>query len=115
MHVLCVHLNFPAQFGHVGAQLARKGWRVSFVGETPAGVIDGVEENSVSNHRWGDADDTLLFSDVRERRLAHTDAVYAALRDRKLAEPFVLFRMIVGHSGFGSTLFLSSCFPTRRS
>ena len=44
MHVLFVHQNYPAQFGHVAAELARRhGYRCTFVSERPAGTEDGVE------------------------------------------------------------------------
>jgi hypothetical protein len=38
MHVLFVHQNYPAQFGHVAQYLAAKaGHRATFVSERPAG------------------------------------------------------------------------------
>jgi hypothetical protein len=38
MHVLFVHKNFPAQFGHIGSYLVkREGFRCTFVCELPAG------------------------------------------------------------------------------
>jgi len=44
MHVLFIHQNFPAQFGHIASYLAvRKGLRCSFVSETPAATVGGIE------------------------------------------------------------------------
>ena len=44
MHILFVHQNFPAQFGHIAAWLARhKGFRCTFVSQQPAGTSDGIE------------------------------------------------------------------------
>ena len=37
MHILYVHQNFPAQFGHIAGYLATKeGHRCTFVSEPPA-------------------------------------------------------------------------------
>ena len=44
MHVLFVHQNFPAQFGHVALYLATQaGCRATFVSEKPAGRFGDVE------------------------------------------------------------------------
>ena len=44
MHILFIHPNFPAQFGHVAGYLARRhGHRCTFVSEQPPGRAGGVE------------------------------------------------------------------------
>lgn len=107
MHILYVHQNFPAQFGHIARHLvANKKWRCSFVSETPAGVVDGIEK--VQYKTTGGATKTTHFcSRTFENAIWHTDAVYQALKARPDLKP----DLIVGHSGFGSTLFLPELYP----
>jgi hypothetical protein len=43
MHVLFVHKNFPAQFGHIASHLVREhGWDCTFVSERPSRELGGV-------------------------------------------------------------------------
>ena len=107
MHVLFVHQNFPAQFGHIARRLAQKlGWKCSFVSETAPGQVEGIQK--IQYKIAGGATKTTHFcSRGFENAVWHTDAVYQALRGRPEIQP----DLIVGHSGFGSTLFLPELFP----
>ena len=107
MHVLYVHQNFPAQFGHIARHLIKtRGWRCSFVSETPAGNVEGIEK--IQYKIGGGATKTTHFcSRTFENAVWHTDAVYNALKARPDIKP----DLIVGHSGFGSTLFLPELYP----
>jgi glycosyltransferase involved in cell wall biosynthesis len=102
MHILFVHQNFPAQFGHVASHLARhRGYRCTFVSQKPAGVTDGVER--IPYHIQGGATRQNHYcSRTFENCVWHAHAVFEALK----ARPDVRPDLIVGHSGFGSTLFL---------
>ena len=43
MHVLFVHKNFPAQFGHIASHLVQeRGWECTFVSERPSRELGGV-------------------------------------------------------------------------
>src|SRR5438105_372796 len=44
MHVLYVHQNYPAQFGHVARHLVKLGWKCSFVSRTSEGDDGGIEK-----------------------------------------------------------------------
>src|SRR5436305_15221485 len=107
MQVLYVHLNFPAQFGHIAARLARKpGWKCTFASETPAGNVSGIEK--IHYGKTGGATQSTHFcSRTFENAVWACDGVYAAL----MATPDVRPDLIVGHSGFGSTLFLRELYP----
>jgi glycosyltransferase involved in cell wall biosynthesis len=111
MHILYVHQNFPAQFGHIARYLVQsRGWQCTFLSETPPGQVEGVEkiQYQVSG---GAIQQTHFCSRTFENAVWRADAVFTALRRRKERDPQWRPDLIVGHSGFGSTLFLSELFP----
>ncbi len=108
MHVLFVHKNFPAQFGHIASRLVRdRGWKCTFVSERPPGTVGGVD-NIQYVLRGGATERTHYASQTFENAVWHASAVYEALRPVSAA---VRPDLIVGHSGFGSTLFLRELYP----
>jgi glycosyltransferase involved in cell wall biosynthesis len=107
MHVLFVHQNFPAQFGHIAAHLIeRHQFRCTFVTERrggPAGAIECVQykvDGGATKHNH-------YCTRTFENTTRHAVAVYEAVKARPDLKP----DLIVGHSGFGSTLFLRELFP----
>lgn len=102
MHVLFVHQNFPAQFGHIAEYLARhRGFRCTFVSEKPPGRVGSIER--VQYHLKGGASKQNHYcSRTFENCVWHAHGVFEALKARPDLRP----ELIVGHSGFGSTLFL---------
>lgn len=102
MHVLFVHPNFPAQFGHVACFLAReKGFQCTFISEKLPGFADGV--NRIQYRVRGLATEkTHYFSRTFENAMWHSHAVYDTLRARPEIRP----DLIVAHSGFLSSVFL---------
>ena len=112
MHVLFVHPNFPAQFGHIARHLARvQGWRCSFVSETPGGRIDlggGALIEKIQYKLLGGATpQNHLCTRTFENNVWHCEAVLRAMHERQDIQP----DLIIGHSGFGSTLFLRELYP----
>ncbi len=102
MHLLFVHQNFPAQFGHIASYLVKeKRFRCTFVSEKPAGKFGGIERIQY-RIRGGATARNHYCSRTFENAVWHTHAVYEALKARPDIQP----DLIVGHSGFGSTLFL---------
>ena len=107
MHVLYVHQNYPAQFGHIAAQLSKSpGWKATYLSQLPPGQSNAVER--IQYTLAGGATKATHFSTrTFENAVWHTEAVYRALRKRPDIKP----DLIVGHSGFGSTLFLRDLYP----
>jgi glycosyltransferase involved in cell wall biosynthesis len=105
MHVLFVHQAYPAQFGHVARRLvADYGWECTFLSRARAARDEGVR---------------VLHYDVRgtaERAAHHTSRIF----ENSMRQAEAVYRagrrvgrrpdLIVGHSGFGSTLFLRDLF-----
>ena len=108
MHVLYVHQNFPAQFGHIAHHLVQKlGWRCSFVSETAPGNAGGIEKIQYKL-QGGATKQNHFCSRTFENTVWHCDGVYHALKKKG---PDFRPDLIVGHSGFGSTLFLRELYP----
>jgi hypothetical protein len=107
MHVLFVHQNFPAQFGHIARHLIRtRGWSCTFVSKTPPGEVDGIRKIAYTT-RGGSRETTHYCSRRFENAIWHSHGVYEACR----AHPDLRPDLVVGHSGFGSTLFLPELYP----
>jgi glycosyltransferase involved in cell wall biosynthesis len=105
MHVMFVHQTSPGQFEHLARYLVGQGHRCTFVSEesreTPSGVTAIEYQPSTQRPRG------FLTQDVEEE-VSHAAAVFEALKPvRHSISPDV----IVGHAGWGSTLFLPELYP----
>lgn len=102
MHLLFVHQNFPAQFGHIARYLVRElGYECTFVTNRQGPDVDGVRR-IYYEPQGGATARTHYCARTFENAVAHTHGVYQACQAAGLSAP----DLIVGHSGFGSTLFL---------
>jgi glycosyltransferase involved in cell wall biosynthesis len=106
MHVLFVHQNFPAQFGHIADHLIKRhGFRCTFVTERRSGKVGEIEcvqyktDGGATKHNH-------YCTRTFENATRHAMAVYEAVKARPDLKP----DLIVAHSGFGSTLFLRELF-----
>jgi glycosyltransferase involved in cell wall biosynthesis len=106
MHVVFVHRQFPAQFGHVANYLTqRHGVGCTFVSEEKPNLSGGGRRIQF-RMRGGAGKRTHYCSESFENYTWRSHAVYEALQ----AHPEVKPDLIVGHSGFGSTLFLGDLY-----
>ena len=102
MHVLFVHPNFPAQFGQIATYLVRNhNFRCTFASEKPPGNVNGVHRIQYQTN-GGATVNNHFCSRTFENQIWHSHALYEALAARPDIQP----DLIVGHSGFTSTLFL---------
>ena len=107
MHVLFIHQNFPAQFGPFAFRLAQvPGYHCTFVSHNREGMFRGVRCIKYAL-KGGATEKTHYSSRTFENAVWHASGVYDALA----AAPDVRPDIIVGHSGFGSTLFLNDLYP----
>ena len=102
MHVLFVHKNFPAQFGHVAQWLVEKHrWKATYISELPNAQFGGLKR--IHYRPLGGArEETHFCSRSFENYVAHSQGVHHSLKRLPDLKP----DLIVGHSGFGSTAFL---------
>ena len=100
--ILFVHKNFPAQFGHIARELCEKhGYRSHFVCELPPAQFGRIERVQYQV-KGGATQQSHYCSRSFENATWHSHAVFETLAARPDIQP----DLIVGHSGFGSTLFL---------
>lgn len=106
MHILFVHQNYPAQFGHIARYLVKHhGFQCTFVSLKPAGIGDGIRRIQYAP-QGGATARTHYCTRTFENATAHAHGVYQACRQHPTLRP----DLVVGHSGFGSTLFLRELF-----
>jgi glycosyltransferase involved in cell wall biosynthesis len=109
--ILFVHNNFPGQFAGVAPALARRGHRCAAIGSSTARAVDGMALAQWNTRRgttqgiWPDA--IRAEADLIRGRAAAAAAV-------KLKEKGFEPDVIVGHPGWGETVFLREIFPGAR-
>lgn len=113
MRILFVHCNFPAQFRHLARQLGQRGeHQVRFLSkghEWTAREIPGVERHSYNLEREPTSQLCHPYLKRMESAVLHGQG---ALRQAlKLRQQGFTPDLIVGHSGFGNTLYLKEVWP----
>lgn len=107
MKILFIHQNFPGQFRHLAPELARRGHDVKALAITGQ-KLDGV---ALTNYRPQKSQTTVahpLAQDFETKVLRAESCAQAMVSMKQQGyEP----TMIVGHPGWGETLFCKEIFP----
>lgn len=106
MHLLFIHQNFPAQFGHIAAHLAKNGDRCTFVSAQPAQKVAGIEVLQYVQ-KSGARETNHYCTRTFENQVWSSHALYETLSQRPDIQP----DLIVAHSGYVSPLFLRELYP----
>ena len=116
MRILFVHCNFPAQFRYLAAHYAASGeHEVRFLAqnkEWTAQAIDGVQLDRYSLGR--DPQGALCHPYLRRYEAAVLHGQAALRQALQLRQQGFMPDLIVGHSGFGNTLYLKEAWPKAR-
>ncbi len=102
MHLLFAHQNFPAQFGHIAAHLVQKeNFRCTFLSELPSGNVSGIQRIQFTPQAGATAR-THHCSRTFENQTWRSHALFETLRQHPEIQP----DLVIGHTGFISTLYL---------
>ncbi len=102
MHVLFIHQNFPAQFGHIAAHLVEQhDCECTFLSQRKS-VSDAKIRRLQYQPQGGATERTPYLTRTFENAVAHAAGVYMALKRVPEVKP----DLIVAHAGFGSSLYL---------
>jgi len=108
MHVMFIHPNFPAQFGHIAEHLATKrGWPCTFVTsiDTTHYQLPFVHVNYRLTP--GPQPKTFFNTNSLQELFDHLAAVYRCLRELPQIKP----DLVVGHVSYGTLLYLKNLYP----
>ena len=106
--VLFVHNNFPAQFGFVADAMRREGWRGAAIGSRTARPVA-----DIPLLRWK-AQRSPTRGILQEATRAEADLIRARAAAEcalKLKKSGFRPRLIIGHPGWGETIYLREIFP----
>jgi glycosyltransferase involved in cell wall biosynthesis len=107
MHVMFLHPNFPAQFGHIAAHLAtEKGWRCTFVTSIDTTHLKVPYAHVNYRLKPGPTPRTFYNPDTLDELLKHMTAVYRGLRGAPQIKP----DLVVGHMSYGTMLYLRNLY-----
>jgi glycosyltransferase involved in cell wall biosynthesis len=107
MHVMFIHPNFPAQFGHIATQLSTQlRWQCTVVTSIDTSHLK-LPFNHI-NYKVYDGPQPTVFHnpDSLQHNLDHMLAVYKGLRSNPQVRP----DLVVGHMSYGTMLYLRNLY-----
>lgn len=107
--ILFVHQNFPGQFPFIADALLKRGDKLAAIGSQTAKGVPGIDLRRWNNSR-GSAPGILPAAAKAEADLIRAEA--AAFSAMVLKGDGFTPDLIVGHPGWGETLFLKEIFPS---
>lgn len=110
MNVLLVHQNFPGQFKHLAPELVRRGDRVVALTMNQPAAMAGVEIHSAPPEIGTST--KLAWAQDFETKLLRGESAFR--RARQLRADGFMPDVILGHMGWGDTLFLKDVWPQAR-
>ncbi|ESQ77708.1 glycosyltransferase family 4 protein [Asticcacaulis sp. AC402] len=109
MKALFVHRNMPGQFKHISRYLAERGHQVAFITRRDDRELKGVVRLTYPAPREVKKDTHPYLRSVEDAVL-HGQAVVRVCQ--QLASKQFIPDLMVGHPGWGETLFLKDIYPT---
>jgi glycosyltransferase involved in cell wall biosynthesis len=108
MHVMFLHPNFPAQFGHIAAHLAaEEHWPCTFVTSVDTTHLQLPFVHINYRVKPGPTPKTFFNPETLQELLEHLGAIYNGLR----AAPQIKPDLVVGHMSYGTMLYLRNLYP----
>lgn len=109
MNILFVHQNFPAQYSHLARHFAdQPGNQVHFLTQPNANVMQGVNKIVYQPPAANNSGSHPLTLEI-DASIRNGAAVAQALRE--LLDQGYRPDIVIGHSGWGETMFLKDVFP----
>jgi glycosyltransferase involved in cell wall biosynthesis len=108
MHVMFIHPNFPAQFGHIANYLTtQRNWPCTFV--TSIDTTHLKLPFTHINYKVKDGPQPKVFYNPSDERvlIEHMMAIYKGLRGTPQVRP----DLVVGHMSYGTMLYLRNLYP----
>ncbi|THF65231.1 glycosyltransferase family 4 protein [Pseudothauera rhizosphaerae] len=110
MNILFIHQNFPGQFRHLAAHLARQpGIHVRAIGREQAPGLAGIRLHRYRPHRRA-GKNTHPYARTFEEGVLHGQQVLRLLLDLQRQEGYRP-DLVIAHPGWGETLYLKQAFP----
>lgn len=110
MKLLVVHQNYPGQFIHLQKALLARGDEITAMGQAP---LKGCTDSRIRKLEWhpksgNSSDGPRLIRDLESKFIRAEAAAYAAVKAEKDGyKP----DLIIGHPGWGETIFLADIWP----